>query len=137
MPRDSRTRWACIPMRLRGSGMLAADSWRSARLVVDTGIHAVGWSQQAIDYFRDNTPVPMDQVESEVDRYIAIPGQALSYKVGQLQIERLRARSVERLGDAFSIKNFHDTVLGSGAVTLPVLAELVEESLQTAFSTSK
>ncbi len=119
-------------------GMLAADSWRSARLVVDTGIHALGWSrQQAIDYFRDNTPVPMDQVESEVDRYIAIPGQALSYKVGQLEIERLRARSVERLGDAFSIKNFHDTVLGSGAVTLPVLAELVEESLQTAFSTSK
>ncbi|MEZ5309778.1 MAG: DUF885 domain-containing protein [Microthrixaceae bacterium] len=119
-------------------GMLAADSWRSARLVVDTGIHALGWSRRrAIDYFRDNTPVPMDQVESEVDRYIAIPGQALSYKVGQLEIERLRARSVERLGDAFSIKNFHDTVLGSGAVTLPVLAELVEESLQTAFSTSK
>ncbi|MCB1256934.1 MAG: DUF885 domain-containing protein [Microthrixaceae bacterium] len=108
-------------------GMLAADSWRSARLVVDTGLHALGWSrQQAIEYFEVNTPVPVDQIATEVDRYIAIPGQALAYKVGQLEIERLRDQAMERLGEDFSIKDFHDTVLGSGAVTLPVLAELIE-----------
>jgi uncharacterized protein (DUF885 family) len=108
-------------------GMLTADAWRSARLVVDTGLHALGWSrQQALDYFETHTPVPMDQVAGEVDRYLAIPGQALSYKVGQIEIQRLRADAEERLGDAFDIRGFHDVVLDSGAVTLPVLGELVE-----------
>lgn len=113
-------------------GMLAADSWRSARLVVDTGIHALGWSRaEAIEYFREHTPVPMDQVESEVDRYIAIPGQALAYKVGQLEIERLRNRAQDGLGESFSISDFHDTVLGSAAVTLPVLEELVSSWMES------
>jgi uncharacterized protein (DUF885 family) len=108
-------------------GMLTADAWRSARLVVDTGLHALGWSrQQAVDYFTTATPVPVDQIGPEVDRYLAMPGQALSYKVGQLEIERLRASATTRLGDTFDVAAFHDTVLGSGAVTLPVLAELVE-----------
>ena len=107
-------------------GMLTADSWRSARLVVDTGLHALGWDRQAaIDYFTEHTPVPPEQVVSEVDRYLAMPGQALSYKVGQLEIQRLRAEAEDRMGDRFDVAGFHDVVLGSGAVTLPVLAELV------------
>ncbi|CAN5592755.1 hypothetical protein BH10ACT3_BH10ACT3_09290 [soil metagenome] len=114
-------------------GMLTADSWRSARLVVDTGLHALGWSrQQALDYFEQYTPVPADQVAGEVDRYLAIPGQALSYKVGQIEIQRLRADAEERLGDAFDIRAFHDVVLDSGAVTLPVLGELVETWISAA-----
>ncbi len=108
-------------------GMLTADAWRSARLVVDTGLHALGWSRQrALDYFEAHTPVPVEQIAPEVDRYLAMPGQALSYKVGQLEIQRLRAAASERLGSAFSLPAFHDTVLGSGAVTLPVLGELVD-----------
>jgi len=108
-------------------GMLTADSWRSARLVVDTGLHALGWSrQQALDYFEANTPVPMEQVAGEVDRYLAMPAQALSYKVGHLEIQRLRSAAERRLGDRFDLPAFHDVVLGSGAVTLPVLADLVE-----------
>ncbi len=108
-------------------GMLTADSWRSARLVVDTGLHAMGWSrQQAVDYFVTNTPVPVDQVLAEVDRYLAMPGQALSYKVGQLHIQELREQARAELGEAFAIPEFHDVVLGSGAVTLPVLTDLVD-----------
>jgi uncharacterized protein (DUF885 family) len=107
-------------------GMLAADSWRSCRLVVDTGLHARGWSrQQAIDYMVANAPVGREEIEVEVDRYVAIPGQALGYKVGQLEIQRLRRRAEQALGDAFDIKAFHDTMLGSGSVSLPVLRELV------------
>lgn len=114
-------------------GMLTADAWRSARLVVDTGLHALGWSrQQAVDYFVEHTPVPIDQVGPEVDRYMAMPGQALSYKVGQLEIERLRSTAVQRLGDGFEIAAFHDVVLGQGAVTLPVLAGMVEDWLDAA-----
>ena len=108
-------------------GMLTADAWRSARLVVDTGLHAMGWSrQQAVDYFTEHTPVPSDQIAAEVDRYLAMPGQALSYKVGQMEIERLRAHAETELHDRFDVAAFHDVVLGSGAVTLPVLADLVE-----------
>lgn len=107
-------------------GMLAADSWRSCRLVVDTGIHAKGWSrQQAIDFMVANAPVGLTEIEVEVDRYIAIPGQAVAYKVGQLEIRGQRRQVAERLGAAFSIKAFHDVVLGSGSVSLPVLRELV------------
>ena len=113
--------------RVARFGMLAADSWRSARLVVDTGLHARGWSRQrAIDYFEQHTPFPKDQIPGEVDRYLAIPGQALSYKVGQLEFLRLRSFAEDALGERFELPAFHDTVLGSGAVTLPVLANLVE-----------
>ncbi|MEV5837880.1 DUF885 domain-containing protein [Nocardia sp. NPDC052112] len=107
-------------------GMLAADSWRSCRLVVDTGIHAKGWSRQrAIDFMVANAPVGLTEIEVEVDRYIAIPGQAVAYKVGQLEIRRQRGQAADRLGAAFDIKAFHDVVLGSGSVSLPVLRELV------------
>ncbi|WP_433193302.1 DUF885 domain-containing protein [Nocardia sp. CA-107356] len=107
-------------------GMLAADSWRSCRLVVDTGIHAKGWSrQQAIDFMIANAPVGLAEIEVEVDRYIAIPGQAVAYKVGQLEIRGQRRSAAERLGADFDIKAFHDVVLGAGSVSLPVLRELV------------
>jgi uncharacterized protein (DUF885 family) len=109
-------------------GMLAADSWRSGRLVVDTGLHAKGWSrQQAIDYLFANSPAPLLEIEPEIDRYVAIPGQAVAYKVGQREIFRLRRDAAARLGDRFDIAGFHDVVLGSGGVVLPVLAELVED----------
>ena len=109
-------------------GMLALDAFRAARLVVDTGLHAEGWSRDdAVDYMRTHTPLPFDTIDVEVDRYIAIPGQALSYKLGQLEIRRLRDRAEDTLGDAFDVRGFHDTVLGSGMVTLGVLGDLVGE----------
>jgi uncharacterized protein (DUF885 family) len=114
-------------------GMLAADSWRSARLVVDTGLHALGWSRQrAIDFMVANVPVGREQIEIEVDRYIAIPGQALAYKVGQLEIQRLRARAGERRNGDLDVKAFHDVVLGSGSVSLPALRQMVDDWLAAA-----
>jgi uncharacterized protein (DUF885 family) len=107
-------------------GMLAADSWRSCRLVVDTGLHALGWGrQQAIDFMAANAPVSVGEITVEVDRYIGMPGQALAYKIGQREIFRLRAEARDRLGDRFDIRAFHDVVLGSSSVTLPVLRHLV------------
>ncbi|MEV0252386.1 DUF885 domain-containing protein [Nocardia sp. NPDC050712] len=107
-------------------GMLGGDSWRSCRLVVDTGIHAMGWSrQQAVDFMIANAPVGENHIRVEVDRYVAMPGQAVAYKVGQLEIGSRRAEIEQRLGNAFDIKAFHDVVLGSGSVSLPVLRELV------------
>jgi uncharacterized protein (DUF885 family) len=107
-------------------GMLTADAWRSGRLVVDTGLHALGWSrQQAIDWLLEWTPIGRLTIEQEVDRYIGMPGQALSYKIGQLEIMRLRAESERRLGSDFDIKGFHSTMLVSGAMTLPLLADVV------------
>ena len=112
-------------------GMLAGDSWRAGRLVVDTGLHALGWSrQQARDYLWENSPVGADELEAEIDRYVAIPGQAVSYKTGQREIMALRAGAEERLGERFDIAGFHDTVLGSGGVTLPVLRDLVEDWIE-------
>ncbi|QSB15451.1 DUF885 domain-containing protein [Natronosporangium hydrolyticum] len=109
-------------------GMLSEDSMRAARLVVDTGLHALGWSrQQAVDYLREHTATPEVEIESEVDRYIAEPGQALAYMVGRLEIQRLRSEAEQRLGPRFDLRGFHDTVLGSGALPLTVLEELVAE----------
>ncbi|HYH49015.1 MAG TPA: DUF885 domain-containing protein [Acidimicrobiia bacterium] len=114
-------------------GMLAADSWRSCRLVVDTGLHALGWSrQQAIDFMAANAPVSVGEIEVEVDRYIGMPGQALAYKIGQREIFRLRASARARLGDRFDIRAFHDVVLGSSSVSLPVLRQLVEDWIAVA-----
>jgi uncharacterized protein (DUF885 family) len=109
-------------------GMLTADAWRSTRLVVDTGIHALGWSRdQALEFF--GTHVPLDPAEAavEVDRYIGMPGQALSYKVGQREILRLRDDARARLGDRFRIQGFHTTVLRHGGVPLALLADLVDD----------
>jgi uncharacterized protein (DUF885 family) len=107
-------------------GMLAGDSWRSCRLVVDTGLHAMGWTrQQAIDFMLANAPVTLHEIEVEIDRYIAMPGQALAYKVGQLEIERLRRDASDGLGAAFDLRAFHDAVIGSGTIPLPVLHDVI------------
>lgn len=108
-------------------GMLASDSWRACRLVVDTGLHAMRWTrQQAIDFMVANAPVSYDEIVTEVDRYIGMPGQALAYKVGQREILRLRAEAEARLGADFSLPGFHDVVLSAATVSLAVLAERVE-----------
>jgi len=109
-------------------GMLTADAWRAGRLVVDTGLHALGWTRrQAIDFLVQHTPLEESEVAVEIDRYIGMPGQALAYKAGQRELFRLRAQAEERLGDRFDIKGFHDAVLAHGAVTLPILGDLVDE----------
>jgi uncharacterized protein (DUF885 family) len=98
--------------------------WRAARLVIDTGIHRYGWSrQQAIDYLASHTALSQHEVETEVDRYISWPGQALSYKLGELTIRRLRAEAEAKLGPKFDIRGFHDTFLDMGAVPLTVLEQ--------------
>lgn len=109
-------------------GMLMADSTRACRLVVDTGMHALGWSrQQGIDYMAENSPMSMHTIVEEIDRYLTIPGQAVSYMIGRLEIQRMRADAEARMGDRFDIKGFHDAVLGSGLVTLPTLDRIVKE----------
>jgi uncharacterized protein (DUF885 family) len=114
------------PTDLDRLGMLASDAWRACRLVVDTGLHALGWSrQQAIDFMVAHAPVNRDEIVVEVDRYIGMPGQALAYKVGQREILRLRAEARTALGPAFDIAAFHDVVLGAATVSLRVLRDRV------------
>lgn len=108
-------------------GKVSYDAWRASRLVVDTGLHALGWTRaQAEAYMKAHTALTETNISNEVDRYIGWPGQALAYKVGQLEISKMRADAEEKLGAKFDLKGFHAVVLGSGAVTLPVLAELVQ-----------
>lgn len=108
-------------------GILSFDAWRACRLVVDTGLHALGWTRdQAIEFMRAHTALGDNNIANEVDRYIAWPAQALAYKVGQREIVRLRAEAERALGSRFDIRAFHDVVLGSGAVGLATLAGIVE-----------
>jgi len=108
-------------------GRSSYEMWRATRLVVDTGLHAKGWSrQQAIEFMLRNSALTQENVDREVDRYIAWPGQALAYKLGELRIRALRARAEERLGDKFDLRSFHDTILGQGQVPLDVLERIVE-----------
>jgi uncharacterized protein (DUF885 family) len=103
-------------------GRLSYEMWRAARLVIDTGLHRSGWSrQQAIDYLASHTALSQYEVETEVDRYISWPGQALSYKLGELTIRKLRTEAEAELGPRFDRRSFHDTVLAMGAVPLNVL----------------
>lgn len=112
-------------------GMLSYDAWRACRLVVDTGMHAMGWTRQAaIDFMEANTALAMNNIVNEVDRYISWPGQALAYKTGQLEILRLRAVAREKLRSQFDIRSFHDAVLENGAVSLSVLQDSVNEYIE-------
>jgi uncharacterized protein (DUF885 family) len=107
-------------------GVLSFDAWRAARLVVDTGMHALGWTRdRAIGFMLDHTALGANNVANEVDRYIVLPGQALAYKTGQLEMLALRAHAQDRLGTAFDIRAFHDTLLDNGALALPTLREIV------------
>jgi len=109
-------------------GRLTYEMWRACRLVVDTGMHSQGWSrQQALDFLAANTALSTHEIRTEVDRYIAWPGQALAYKVGELKILELRARAEAALGERFDIRAFHDAVLANGGVTLPVLEQQIDE----------
>jgi uncharacterized protein (DUF885 family) len=108
-------------------GMMSYDAWRASRLVVDTGLHHLGWTRdQAIDFMLANTALTRPEVENEVDRYIVWPGQALGYKMGELEILRLRALAKAKLGARFDLKAFHDHVLGEGAVPLATLTSMIE-----------
>jgi uncharacterized protein (DUF885 family) len=125
----------CDEMGLYGGdvdriGMLSFDAWRACRLVVDTGLHALGWSRtKAIDFMVEHTALARNNIDNEVDRYIGWPGQATAYKTGQLEIWRLRREAEARLGAAFDIRRFHDAVLGHGAVGLETLRAIVESEL--------
>jgi uncharacterized protein (DUF885 family) len=105
-------------------GRLTYEMWRACRLVIDTGIHSMGWSrQQALDYLASNTALSIHEVTTEVDRYISWPAQALSYKLGEYTLWQLRAQAEQDLGDDFDVRAFHDFILSLGSVPLDVLRE--------------
>lgn len=111
-------------------GMLSFDAWRASRLVVDTGMHALGWSRSAaIDFMAAHSALALNNIANEVDRYIGWPGQALAYKMGQLEIRRLRADAEAALGASFDLRRFHDAVLGHGALPLSILRQSVSDEL--------
>ncbi|MBR9844806.1 MAG: DUF885 domain-containing protein [Algicola sp.] len=107
-------------------GKLTYEMWRACRLVVDTGIHAKGWTrQQVVDYMASNTALSLHEINTETDRYISWPGQALSYKIGELKIRELRSKAKSTLGSKFDIREFHDVVLNQGTVTLAILEDRI------------
>ncbi len=112
-------------------GRLGNDAWRACRLVLDTGMHGMGWSRdKAIKFFKANSPIEAINAEIETDRYIAWPGQACSYKMGQLKIEELRRKAENELGDKFDIRYFHDEVLCDGGITLPILENKIDTFIE-------
>jgi uncharacterized protein (DUF885 family) len=114
-------------------GMLSMDAWRACRLVVDTGMHALGWTRQAaIDYMVANSALAPNNIANEVDRYIVWPGQALAYKAGQLEMLRLRAEAEARLGGRFDVRAFHDALLGNGAISLGSVRGVIEAWIDAA-----
>jgi len=101
--------------------------WRACRLVVDTGLHAKGWTRQkAIDYLASNTALSLHECTTETDRYISWPGQALAYKTGELKLRELRRRAEDALGPRFDVREFHDRVLAGGTMTLPILESRID-----------
>lgn len=127
------------PDDLARLGMLSFDAWRSARLVVDTGLHHKGWTrEQAERWMLENTPLAENNIKNEVDRYMGWPGQALGYKMGQLELSRLRGQAETELGDRFDIREFHEAVLSGGAVPLSVLeAQVLDYIAQAKASTAQ
>jgi uncharacterized protein (DUF885 family) len=118
-------------------GRLSYEMWRACRLVVDTGIHTMGWTrQQAIDYMSERTALSKHEVTNEIDRYISWPGQALAYKMGELKIRELRARAEKQLGTGFDVRAFHDAVLAYGSVPLDVLDKQIDEFIESRRATS-
>lgn len=112
-------------------GKLTYEQWRACRLVVDTGIHALGWSREkAVDFLRSNTALSLHEINTEIDRYISWPGQAVSYKMGEIKIRQLRTKAEEELGEKFRIRDFHEVILGQGTVTLEIMEELVNSYIE-------
>ena len=112
-------------------GKLTYEQWRAGRLVVDTGIHAMGWTrEQAVNFLKDNTALSLHNINTEVDRYISWPGQAVSYKVGEMKIRELRKKAEEALGPDFDIRDFHEVILEQGTVTLPIMEERVNSYIE-------
>ncbi|MFQ5739350.1 MAG: DUF885 family protein [Acidobacteriota bacterium] len=118
-------------------GRLTYEMWRACRLVVDTGLHAMGWTrQQALDFLASNTALSLHEIGTETDRYISWPGQALAYKMGELKIRELRRQAEEALGGRFDVREFHDVILGNGPVPLTILEQLVKSYIEEALSGS-
>ncbi len=116
-------------------GRLTYEMWRACRLVVDTGMHAKGWSRdKAMDYLASNTALSLHNVKTEIDRYISWPAQALSYKLGELTIKKLRAEAEEKLGENFDIREFHDRILENGSMPLSMLEQVINAYIQTEVS---
>lgn len=114
-------------------GRLSYEMWRACRLVVDTGMHALGWSRErALKYLADNTALSNQEVRTETDRYIANPGQALAYKMGELKLWELRAKAQHALGERFEVRDFHDAVMANGSIPLPVLERQIDEYIAAA-----
>jgi uncharacterized protein (DUF885 family) len=119
-------------------GRLTYEMWRACRLVIDTGIHQFGWTrEQAMSYLRDRAPLAEHEITTEIDRYIAWPGQALAYKLGELQIRRHRREAEEKLGAKFDQRRFHDAILAIGSVPLPVLEQRMERFIADESATAK
>ena len=112
-------------------GQLTYEMWRACRLVVDTGIHAKGWTrEQVVDFMSSNTALSLHEINTETDRYISWPGQALSYKIGELKIRELRKKAKAELGPKFDIREFHEVILGQGTVTLSILEKLINNYIE-------
>ena len=130
--------WASIAIPYEQFGRLSLEMWRACRLVIDTGMHVMGWSrQQAMACLEDNSALAATEIEFEVDRYIAWPAQALAYKVGEQKIIELRTRAERALGSRFDIRAFHDALLGAGPLPLAVLETRTDRWIEAQRATSQ
>lgn len=117
-------------------GKLTYEQWRACRLVVDTGMHALGWTrEEAVEFLRSNTALSLHEINTEIDRYISWPGQAVSYKIGEIKIRELRQKAEKELGSKFEIRDFHEVILSRGTVTLAIMEELVNDYIQEKLKT--
>ncbi|MCW9016530.1 MAG: DUF885 domain-containing protein, partial [Kangiellaceae bacterium] len=113
-------------------GRLTYEMWRAARLVIDTGIHVKGWTREkAIKLLEENSALSTHNIRTEVDRYISWPGQALSYKLGEIKIRELRSKAEESLGDKFDVRKFHDAILKNGSIPLGVLEQQINQFIES------